>query len=217
MALDERLLVRAGREARDLGTDVLRHLHREHADPAGGALDQDLVALADARHLEHGELRGEVGDREGRAGGEIVGRRELERLVRRDGHARGVAAEVGAGDHSVTDAEVADVLADRRDRTADLVPRDERLLGRIGVEADPHLHVGEVHAGVRDVDGDLVGAGRARRDVAQLQGGGGAVLLDHDVAVVGHARSPVTVSEMSKCKFVKKSRAEGPRPTRCGA
>ena len=71
---------------------------REHADAAGRALDQHAIAFADARHLEHRELRGEVGDGQRRARGEVDRRGQLEHLARGDRDVRRVAAEVGARD-----------------------------------------------------------------------------------------------------------------------
>jgi hypothetical protein len=138
-------------------------------------------------------MGGEVVDRQRGAGLEVDVGRQLEHLARRDRDLRGVAAEVGAGDDRVADREPDHLAADRGDRPADLVAGDERLPGRVGVEAEPHLDVGEVDARVRDRDGDLVVGGGARGRGRRAQGAGGAVGRDLDGAVGGLGHGDVSV------------------------
>jgi hypothetical protein len=177
--------VRTRRQAGDLGTDVARHLDRDHADTAGRALDQHAIAGAHARHLEQRELSGEVVDGNRRALRQIDRRGELEHLVPGQGDVRRVAAEVRSRDHRIAGAQVLDRLADRDDAARHLVAGDKRLLRRVGIEPEAHLDVGEVHAGVRDIDRDFVICGLAWGQRADLEGRGGAKFLDRDL-FVGH-------------------------------
>ena len=51
-------LVRAAHDAHDLAPDDRPHLTQHRADAPGGAVHQDVVALAQAGLLEHGVVRG---------------------------------------------------------------------------------------------------------------------------------------------------------------
>jgi hypothetical protein len=192
-----------------------RHLHRQHADAAGGALDEDAVAGAHARHLEEGDLGGEEVHRQRRPVLEIELAGQRQYLGRRDGHARGVAAEIGARRDRIALGEALDLAPHRRHPPRHLVAGHEGPRRRVGVEAEAHLHVGKVDARVGDVDGHLVIAGRADLERADLQRLGRAVLLDRDVLRL-HRRLLRVESSIS-VEVNGQKKASPPRPSPRGA
>ena len=85
--------------------------------------------------------------------------------------------------HPLTDEDRVDALADGVDRAGAVLVRGLPARARVGVGAG--LPVGRVHAGERDADAHLAGAGLRDRPVDQLQdvGAAGAVVGDGSHAV----------------------------------
>ena len=111
-------------------------LHGEEADPAGGAVHEHPVALADVQHLGERLVGGEPGQRQGAR----LGERQRARLVReaplRRRHEIGrrppldvVAADVA--EHLVTGGEVDDGRARLLDDAGDIPARDDREVVRV--------------------------------------------------------------------------------------
>ena len=137
----------AGLPARgdDFRAEMMRDLDRRHADAARARVDEDALALAQARHVLQRVPRGHEDHRQRR--------RFLERQVVRN--AAHVAAARQRLRREAEDRETEDAIArrdmrdagtDRLDHAADFVAEDARIGRFAGIERERLEHVAEVHA-----------------------------------------------------------------------
>ena len=145
-------------------------LDRRHADSTRGRVHQYPVAGVDVAEVaEHQDGRQVVHrDRGPLRKGHLLGEGEDLESRHRDG--LGVPAEARERDHTASRRELSvDPGAHALDRSRHLVADDARAPRRVGIEAEPRHHVGEVDARGADADEDLARSGLRVRTLTDLQ------------------------------------------------
>jgi hypothetical protein len=137
------------------------------AEPSGGAVHQDRLALLEPRAPGEREVRRQVVQRQcgSLVEGQAVRQREDHAAVDRD--ALGEATGHRQGRHPVTRAEAA---GGRPHHAGHLPSGDERQVGTPLVQAPRLQHVREGDTGALDVDEDLVRRGHGLRPLLDLHG-----------------------------------------------
>ena len=133
---EEAVVLRA-RRPDDVRAERDGDLHGEEADPAGGAVHQHAVALADVEHLGERLVGGQPGQRQGTRLGEGQRLRLVREAALRHRHElrRRPPLDVVPADvaeHLVAGREVDDGRADLLDDAGEVPARDDREVVRVG-------------------------------------------------------------------------------------
>src|SRR6266545_4624812 len=153
------LLARRTRGADDAGAGMGSELGTHQPDAAAHGIDQHGVALADATvHRPHHVIGGERLDREGSAGIEPDRIGQLDQPARaRDAFLGIGTALLREGRHAIADLDAGDAGTEGCHLSRDLEAQHHGVGHGMRVDADAHLRVGPVAAGIGDIDQYLAG------------------------------------------------------------
>lgn len=135
-------------------------LQRGGADSAGGAVDEEALALAEIAHAVEHLVGGDVVEDEadGFGGVELLGNGDEMRCGNES--VLRIAADHGECGDALTESELRDSRTEGVDVADDVVARGEWKWRNFGIEAVAHEYVGVSDAGSEIFDADLAGARR---------------------------------------------------------
>ncbi len=143
---EQRALGRAAGAGDHFRAEMLRDLHRRHADAAGAGMHEHALARPHARHVFQRVPRGHEDDRQRRRFFKRKSLRDAPHIAAA-GEGLRRQAEDGEAEDAVARRHVRDAFADGAHDAADFVAEDARVRRLAGIERERLQHVAEIHAG----------------------------------------------------------------------